>query len=100
VLEFFNLGSDLFSLSKSDGEETHLDEHITQKFGSLLSNRITSEEDIILLSPFFNFGLILIEGLKSININVGNSSSSSFFNVSGISENANLNKLINTLIPL
>jgi hypothetical protein len=91
VLEFFDFSSDLLSFSKGNREEIHLDEDVTEKLGGLLGNRITSQQDIKFLSPFFDFGLILIEGFKTLNIDVWNSSSSCFFNMSSISKNANLN---------
>ncbi len=90
MLQLVNFGSNLFSFSESDWEETHLDEDITQKLGGLLGDRITGQEDIIFLSPLFNFGFIFIESLEAVNIDVGDIVGSCFFNVCSIGEDANL----------
>ena len=91
MLEFFNFSSDLLSFGKGNREEIHLNENATEKFGSLLGNRITSQQNIELLSPFFDFGLIFIEGFKALNINIWNSSSSCLFNMGSISKYTDLN---------
>ena len=96
MLEFLNFSGDLFSFSKGNREEIHLDEDVTEKLGGLLGNRITSQQNVELLGPLFDFCLILIEGFKTLNIDVWNSSSSCFFNMSSISKNANLNYTICT----
>ena len=91
MLELLNFSSDLLSFGKGNGEEIHLDEDVPEKLGGLLGNGITSQQNVELLGPLFDFCLILIEGLKTLNIDVWNSSSSCFFNVSSISKNADLN---------
>ncbi len=92
VFQLVNLGGNLLSFGQSYREETHLDKHITEKLGGLLSNWITGEKDIIFLGPLFNLGLIFIESFEPININVGNIVSSGLFDVGGISKNTDLNK--------
>jgi hypothetical protein len=57
----------------------------------LLSNWIWSQDNIVFFSPFFNFCFILVEGFKSININVGDLVSLSLFDMSSVSHDANLN---------
>ena len=90
VLDFSDFVDELFSFSHGDGELSELDEDITQKLGGLLSNGVRCQENIIFLCPFFNFGLILVESLKSINVNVWDFLSSSFFNMDSIGEDTDL----------
>lgn len=38
LLEFFDLGVDLFSFDNVDGESVHLDEDVAEKFGGLFAD--------------------------------------------------------------
>ena len=90
MLDFINLISELFSFSQCDGELSELDQDVAQKFGNLLGDGVGGEKDVVLLAPFLYFCLIFVESFQSIDINVGDVIGSGFFNVSGISQNANL----------
>ena len=90
VLDFSDFVDELFSFSHGDGELSELDEDIAQKLSDLLGNRVRCQEEIIFLCPFFNFGLILVESLKSINVNVWDFVSSSFFNMDSVGEDTDL----------
>lgn len=100
MLELVNFGGDLLSFSKGDWESVHLDQDVAQKFGSLLSNGIACQKDIILLGPFFNFCLILVKSLEAVNINEGDSVGSCLLNVCSVGENADLNDKKSTLMLL
>lgn len=100
VLELINFGGDLLSFSKGDWESVHLDQDVAQKFGGLLSDGIAGQKDIILLGPFFNFCLILVKSLETVNINERDSVGSCLLNVCSVSENANLNEKKSTLMLL
>ena len=90
VLDFGDFVEELFSFSHGDGELSELDEDIAQKLSDLLSNRVRCQEDIVFLCPLFNFGLILVESLKSINVNVWDFVSGSLFDMDGVGEDTNL----------
>jgi hypothetical protein len=100
VLEFLNFGSNLFTFSEGDGEETHLDEDVAEEFGGLLGDGVTGQKDIILLGPFFNFGLILVKGLESINIDEGDAGSGGLLDMGSIGEDADLSDIGCTLMLL
>ena len=91
MLKLINLGSDLLSLSKSDREKTHLDQNVSEQLGGLLGNGVTGKEDIVLLGPFLDLSLILVKGLKTVDVDVGDAVSSSLLNVCSIGEDADLN---------
>lgn len=90
LLQLIDLGSDLLSFSQVDGETVHLNQSIAQKFGDLLSDRVAGQQDVVLLGPFFDFVLVLIEGLESFDIDVGDVVGGGFFDMGGIGEDANL----------
>ena len=98
MFQLINLGSDLLSFGQCNWEKTHLDQNVTQKFGHLLSDRFRSEEDIVLFSPFFDFCFVLIECLKTVDVDVGDVVGSCLFNVSSVSEDADLNDRNSTLM--
>lgn len=100
VLELINLGSDLLTFSQSDGEEAHLDQNVSEKLGGLLGNGITGKQDVVLLGPFFDLGLVLVKGLETINVNVGDAVSSGLLDVGGIGEDADLGHRWGTLMLL
>lgn len=100
MLELVNFGSDLLSFSKGDWEPVHLDQNVAQQFGGLLSDGIACQEDIKLLGPFFNFCLILVKSLETVNVNVGDSVGSCLLNVCSIGENTDLNEMKSTLMLL
>lgn len=100
VLEFVDLGSDLLSLSKGDGEETHLDQHVTEQLGGLLGDGVGGQQDVVLLCPLLDLGLVLVKGLQTINIDVGDSVGSGFFDVGGVGEDADLGEMGGTLTLL
>ena len=100
VLKLINLGSNLLSLSKSDREKTHLDQNVSEQLGGLLGNGVTGKEDIVLLGPFLDLGLILVKGLETVNINVGDSVGSGLLDVGGIGEHADLSVRCDTLTLL
>ena len=91
MLELVNLSGNLLSFSKSDREKTHLDQHVTEQLGGLLSNGVTGKEDVVLLGPLLDLGLILVKGLEAVNVDVGDAVCSSLLDVCSISENADLN---------
>ena len=84
VSDFVDLREDLFALSQSDGELAQLDQDVSEELGDLLGNGVGGQKDIVLLAPFFNFSLVLVEGLKSINVNEGNIVGSAFLDVDGV----------------
>jgi hypothetical protein len=100
VLKLINLSSNLLTLSQSDREEAHLDQDVTEQLGGLFGDGVTGKEDIILLGPFLDFGLVLIEGLKTVNINVGDSVGSGLLDVGSIGEHADLSVRCDTLTLL
>jgi hypothetical protein len=91
VLKLVNLSSNLLSFGKSNREKTHLDQHVTEQLGGLLSNRVTGKKDVVLLGPFLYLSLILVKGLKTVDVDVGDAVSSSLLNVCSIGEDADLN---------
>jgi hypothetical protein len=92
VLQLVNLSSDLLTLGKSDWEKTHLDQDVTEQLGSLLSNGVRSQKDVILLGPLFDLSLILVKSLQAIDVDVRDAVSSSFLDVGSIGEDADLNE--------
>ena len=100
MLEFVNLGSDLLSLSKGDGEETHLDQDVTEQLGGLLGHGVRGQQHVVLLGPLFDLGLILVKGLQTVNIDVGDSVGSGFLNVCGVGKDADLSEMEGTLMLL
>jgi hypothetical protein len=63
----------------------------------LLSNRVTGQQEVVLFGPLFDFSLIFIEGLETLDVDVGNVVSIGFLNMGGVGENADLNKASVTL---
>jgi hypothetical protein len=90
VLKLINLGSDLLTLSKSDGEKTHLHQHVSEQLGGLLGNGVAGQKDVVLLGPLLDFGLVLVKSLEAINVNVGDSVGSGLLDVGSVSEDADL----------
>lgn len=84
VPDFCDFIKKSFSFTQSDREFSKLDKDITQKFCDLLGNWVRSEKNIILFAPFFYFSLIFVESFQTVNINVWNIVSGSFFNMSSI----------------
>jgi hypothetical protein len=91
VLELVNLSSDLLSFSKSDWEQTHLDKHVTEQLGGLLSNRVTSQKHVVLLGPLFDLVLVLVKGLETVDVDVGDAVGSCLLDVCSVGEDADLN---------
>jgi hypothetical protein len=90
VLELINLGSDLLTLSESDREETHLDQHVSEQLGGLLGNGIAGQKDVVLLGPLLDLVLVLVKGLETVNVNEGDAVSSGLLDVGGVGEDADL----------
>ncbi len=90
MLELVDLGSDLLTLSQSDGEETHLDQHVTEQLGGLLGDGVRSQKHVVLLGPLFNLGLVLVKGLEAVDVDVGDAAGSGFLDVGSVGEDADL----------
>jgi hypothetical protein len=98
LLELLDLGVDLFSLDDVDGESVHLDEDVAEQLGGLLADTFGGEEDVVLLGPLLDFVLVLIEGLETVDVDVGNVEGLCFLDVDGVGKDANLNQKGFTLI--
>ena len=100
VLEFVDLGSDLLSLGEGDGEETHLDQDVTEQLGGLLGDGVTGEQHVVLLGPLLDLGLVLIESLEAVDVDVGDTAGVGFLDVSSVGEHAHLGGARGTLMLL
>ena len=100
VLELVDLGGDLLSLGQGDGEQTHLDQDVTEQLGGLLGDGVTGEQNVVLLGPLLDFGLVLIEGFQAVDVNVGDAAGVGFLNVGSVGEHAHLGRARGTLMLL
>lgn len=100
MLQLIDLGSDLLSFGEGDGESVHLDEHVAQEFGGLLGHGVTGQQDVVLLGPFLDLGLILIKGLEAVNIDVGDVVGLRLLDMGSIGKDADLGELRVTLMLL
>lgn len=100
MLQLVDLGGDLLSLGEGDGESVHLDEDVAQELGGLLGHGVAGEEDVVLLGPLLDFGLVLIESLEAVNIDVSDSIGSGLLDMGSIGKDADLNKPLTTLMLL
>ena len=100
LLQLLDLGVDLFSFDDVDGESVHLDQHVSEKFGGLFADAVRGKEDVVLLGPLLDFGLVLIESLEAVNIDVGDSIGSGLLDMGSIGKDADLNKRLTTLMLL
>lgn len=90
LLQLLDLGGDLFSFDDVDGESVHLDQHVSEKLGGLFANAFGGKENVVFLSPLFDFVFVLIEGLETVDINVGDTEGLCFLDVYSVSKDANL----------
>lgn len=100
MLQLVDLGGDLFSFSEGDGESVHLDEDVAQELGGLLGDGIAGKEDVVLLGPFLDFGLIFIKSLEAVNVDVGNVVGCGLLDVGSVGKDANLSGMNVTLMLL
>jgi len=100
VFKLIDLANNFFSFSESHREKTHLDQDITQQLGGLFGYWIACQKDVVLLGPFFNFSFVLVESLEAVDVDIWDTVGVGFFDVSSISENANLYERKDTLMEL
>ena len=84
MLDFINLGEELFSFSQSNGELSELDQDVAQNFSDLLGDAVGSKKNVVFLAPFLYFCLVFVEGFQSIDINEGDVIGSGLIDVSGV----------------
>jgi hypothetical protein len=90
VLQLVDLSSDLLALSKGDGEETHLDQDVTEQLGGLLGDGVRGQQDVVLLGPLFDLVLVLVKGLEAVDVDVGDAVGSGLLDVGRVGEDADL----------
>jgi hypothetical protein len=56
----------------------------------LLSDGVAGQQEVVLLGPLFDFGLILIEGLETLDVDVGDVVGVGLLDVGGVGEDADL----------
>ena len=91
VLDFVDFVLDSFSVSHGHWVFTHLDENITEKLGDLFGDTVGGDKDIVLLGPLFDFGLLLVEGFETIDIDIWDFEFLTLVNMDGISHDTDLN---------